>query len=342
MKVGSIGALAVFVVACTGSDVDARNLLEADGFTDIELTKSEGVFEFKAKKGTDVCTGTLTIKKSLGGANHFQQNACKRDTSACKPGAKAACLAIADELYAREAKVFPTDAAELYRIACADSDGRACARASEFEAIGKAWDKVREYAQKGCDFGNGDACVRLAYLDFEAKGVAKDVDKALTGFKKGCDAGAMRGCRAAAGVLLDKEPTEATAALPLARKACEAKYEDACFVLGAASFQAKTDYPIALGHLEAACNDDAFAKRGIACNLAGAILFDGLGMPRDHVKGHAAFERACIAGDANGCSNAARALRIGIGVPRDPAKATELQAKACQLGMKSECKASGG
>ncbi len=334
-KITLVAALAL--CACSASEGDARQYLTTEGITVTSLKKTGNAFQFTGRKGNQICTGTVTIKKGLGSSSrsHFEQ--CKRDTSACKPGAVVACNKIADELYSQDAKLFPSVAAELYRVACADKDGHACDRAGEFEAIDKHWDKVRQYAGKGCDLGNGDACARLGFTELQGQGTDKNEPRALELMKQACDKGSMRGCRAAAGLLLDGKPSDPAAALPLANKACIAKYQDGCFVYAMALFKGKKDYALALPHLDAACNDEKQKNRGMACNIAGAINFDGLGMKKDRTRGMAYFEKSCAQDFADGCSNAGRFYKKGVGVPRDPDKAAELLAKACKLGSKDDC-----
>lgn len=335
-RIALVGALAL--CACSASENDARQYLQGDGVTVTSLKRtSKTQFEYTGKKGDQICTGTVTLAKGFGSTTRSHFESCKRDTSACKPGAAAACDQIADELYEREAKVFPVAAAELYRVACADKDGHACERAGEFEAIEKHWDKVRDYSSKGCDLGNGDACTRLGFTELEGQGTAKNPARALELLKQGCDKASMRGCRGAAGLMLDADPPDAKGALPLAKKACVADYQDGCFVYGMAMFKLKKDYAEALKNFDAACNDDKHPKRGMACNMAGAITFDGLGMKKDPARGVAYFEKSCDADFAQGCSNAGRFLKKGAGVPRDADKAAALLAKACKLGAKDAC-----
>lgn len=332
-------ALALTLGACGPSENDARQYLEQQGLTVTDLKKSGSSFDYTATKGNEICTGTVTVSKGFGSTNQSYMGTCQRDTSACKPGAAAECVKLADELYAREKKVFPMKAGELYRTACADGNGHACARAGEFETIGKAWDKVREFSEKGCTLDDGEACARLGFAELEGNGGPKDEARALTLMKKACSLSALRGCRAAAGILLDATPADPTAAIPLGEKLCTAKFEDGCFILGMALFDSKKDYPRALAQVDAACNDENHEKRGFACNIAGAITFDGLGMKKDPARGMAYLEKACEAGYAEGCANAATMYKRGSGVPRNPAKAAELSAKACALGKKEQCSA---
>lgn len=325
------------LASCGTTETDARQFLEKDGLKVVEITKDGDVYTYKAKKGDQICDGTLTLKKAGGASSSSHFSSCQRDTSACQPGQPKECVRIADELYAEEAKVFPTQAAELYRTACADGNGHACTRAGEFEAIDEKWAKVREYSQKGCELGDGDGCVRLGFTELNGEGTEKNRDKALELLKKGCDRGAVRGCRGAAGLLLDGDG-DLEAATELARKACKAKHGDSCYVLGVALFRGKTDYAGARTHFEAACSDDELDKKqGDACNFAGVIHLDGLGTDKDVAKALSFFERACQHESGPGCANAGKMYRQGVGATRDADKAKEMFAAACKLGHQESC-----
>ena len=328
--------LGLFLVGCGPREADARKYLEAQGFTDVAVKKDGKIFTYTATKGESFCTGTLGMSKSLGSTTTSNTSQCGLDTRGCKPGAAAVCMKLADDLYNKEAKVFPNKAAELYGIACADHEARGCARMSEFEIIEKAYDKARDFAKKSCDASNGEGCRRLATTELEGQGTTKNIDTAIQLAKKACDLGDTKGCRIAAGLLVDNaKPFDA---LPMAEKLCAAKFEDGCFVLGAALFDVKKDYPRALEYLDAACDDSKLSAHGMACNLAGAITLGALGMKRDSKRGIAYLESSCAANYAEGCGNAAKMYRSGAnGVTKNKAKGDEFAAKACTLGNKDFC-----
>jgi TPR repeat protein len=328
--------LALALFGCGPSAKQAQAYLESQGMTDVTVTKNGNAFDFVAKSGADVCTGTVSISKGFGTTNTSLSKSCKLDTRSCKPGAAAECVRLADQLYAREAKVFPNLAADLYRTACADKDGHSCGRLAEFEAIDKTWDKVRSYGQQGCDLDDADACTRLGMTELKGEGGPKDEAKALEHLKKGCSKGSMPGCRAVAGTLLDKTPADNAGARPFAEKICAAKYGDGCIVEGLLLFNTK-EYAKALPLLEAGCPETGQSTRGLACNLAGAIYFDGLVGKKDLPRGLDLFEKACAADNEDGCTNAARSYARGLGVARDPAKAKSFEAKACKARGGKDC-----
>src|SRR6187402_2921048 len=91
-------ALLVLLAGCGPREGDARKYLEEQGFTSVTDLKKDGKsFTFSAKKGKDVCTGTVTIVKGLGSTQQSLNSSCNLDTSGCKPGAADVCLALANE-----------------------------------------------------------------------------------------------------------------------------------------------------------------------------------------------------------------------------------------------------
>lgn len=265
----AFGLVVVIVAGCGPREEDARKHLEAEGYAVRSVAQDGKSFAWVATKGDQVCKGTLVIAKGLGSTSHTNTSSCERDTSACKPEAPAACIAIADELYAKEEKVFPTKAAELYRVACEAGKGDACARVAEFEKIDKKWDLVREFAKKGCDLRSGEGCRRLAATELEGQGTTKDEARALELMKTACDLGSLGGCRGAAGILYDGgKPADA---IGFGERLCAAKWEDGCFVLGLALHAAKKDLGRAATLLQAVCADAKLDKdkRDVACKTAG-------------------------------------------------------------------------
>ncbi len=333
-----LGVLVLLSAGCTrASETDARAYLKEQGIDVVKLTKQGDSFRFEGKKGNEVCEGTVTAVRTLTGSRRLYESSCKRDLSACKPGAAAECMKIADELYDKEAKVFPTAAADLYRTACADGTARACDRVAEYSQIDKKWPEVREFAKKACSLGEGDGCERLGRAELEGQGGPKDETRADALFSEGCNKSSMRACRAVAGRMLDKTPPDAKGALPISDRLCAAKYQDGCTLLGIALYYGKKDYPRAAELLEAGCKDDKAKIQGYACNMAGVIHAEGMGMKKEPERGLPLFEAACTVGSSQGCDNAGLFYARGRGAPRDPAKSKEYYAKACTLGQKTAC-----
>jgi hypothetical protein len=66
------------LAACGASESDATDALKKDGFTDVKITgKTAEGFQFSAKddKGAS-CTGTISIKKSLGSTSTQKTSMC--------------------------------------------------------------------------------------------------------------------------------------------------------------------------------------------------------------------------------------------------------------------------
>lgn len=338
-------AFTLFLGACNRtSEAEVREYLAEQGITATSVTKNGDSFEYTGTKGTETCTGTVRINKGFGGSTQSFSSNCGKgaapadepDYSACKPGAAAECNKLADALYGKDEKVYPKRAAKLYRVACDDKDGRACERVAEFEAIDKSWDEVRFFAERACNYGNGDGCARLGTLELTQTEAAGSAGRALDFFKDGCEKGSKKGCRGTVALMLNATPPDLDHALPLAEKLCTEKYDDGCTLLGMALF-AKKDYPRALTLLEEGCKVEKYATRAIACNLAGAILADGRGTKADATRAFQLFESACEQGNPDGCANTARAYEGARGVAKDLDKARELREKACKLGHQKSC-----
>ena len=338
MRIFVLAGLLCTVLGCGPKEEDARAYLTGIGLTITELKKDKDAFTFKGTKGNEICSGTLSIAKSGSVTNTTHSMSCARDTSACKPGAATECVKIADELYDKDAKVFPETAAELYRIACADKTGHACERAAEYEGIGKHWDKVREYAAQGCELGHAKACYRLGSTEVDGNGTPKNMTKALELFKKSCDLGFVGGCRDTAAMMLDAEPRNLAEALPITEKLCAKKEPDGCYLLGFGLYHEKKNIPRAVEMLEAVCTDKGVQKYASrACNLAGVIYLQELRPKTDAVRALKMFEAACEKGSSDGCFNVGVLNGKGLGGPRNVERANEFKAKACSMGLEKAC-----
>lgn len=327
--------------ACRPSKADVSAYLESQGLTKIELQRKGNAFEFTATDSAtgDLCTGTVTLSKGFVSTNRSLTKTCGFDTGACKPGAPEECVRIADKLYAEEATIFPTEAAQLYRMACADKNGYACTRSAEFEAIQKDFDKLRSFASQACDLGEADGCRLFGLALMNGDGGPPDTSKGAELLKRGCEnpKPSLHACRDIAATLLDRKPPDGEGAKPYAEKACAANIGDGCVVHGVALFRSK-DYASALPKLESGCSDPAIQTRGLSCNLAGAIYFDGLLVgKKDKQKGLALFEKSCEANAEDGCQNAARSYEKGLGTARDSIKAKEFAQKACKARGGTNC-----
>jgi uncharacterized protein len=340
MRTAAWIGFAFLMMGCGPKEEDARAYLKEIGVTVTELKKDKDgdAFTFKGTKENDICTGTVSVKKSGGSTNSFHNMTCERDTSACKPGAADACIKIADELYAKDAKIFPTLAAQLYRTACGDKNAHACNRASEFEVIGKNWEKVREYGSKGCELSNAEACYRVGVTEMHGDGTPKNETKGRELFKKACDLGSNSGCISTAANLLDAEPKKIAEALPIAEKLCAAKDQEGCHLLGFALYYEKKNLPRAVEVLDGVCKGNG-PKKAVAnsCNIAGVIYLEEMKPKKDPARALKFFEAACEKESGDGCSNVGLLNEKGVGTPRNAERAKEAYAKACSLGKEKAC-----
>ena len=64
---------------------------------------------------------------------------------------------------------------------------------------------------------------------------------------------------------------------------------------------------------------------------------NGLGVERDEARGASFLERACNAGESNGCLTLGALYWEGSGVPKDRARARRLFDRACRDGNERAC-----
>lgn len=248
-------------------------------------------------------------------------------------------------------------ATSLYVKSCDLGDAKGCYNVGVMADGGRGIPKdvARAVARydEACAMGSASACTNLGFHYENGLGVSKDPMRAVSLYQKGCDGthcqiSNLSGCvnvgrayRDGLGVAVS-EPRAAS----IFREACERKPSVR----------------------EA---DPDFAETGSrACSLLGALYIAGDGIPKDTAKGEELSERGCGRGDAFGCFNAAAvafsrgdaaaaaswldkackagdaegcndlgvAYEKGNGVPRDAHKAAELIRKSCALGFAPACK----
>jgi len=217
-------------------------------------------------------------------------------------------------LAAKLDKTNPKSAATAFARGCEFGDKRACWKAGQAWANGKAGprDPKRAVAlfQKACDLGNPEGCSEAAVFHYQGDGVPKDEARALELVQKGCDGGAGLACKNLAIMYRDAKPPQPDKALHWAVRTCEG---------------------VGLHHLE----EDG-AAIAWACDYAGGRLLDDKGKP-DHKRALAMFENGCRYADSH-CYNLGLSYDLGIGgQTKDPARARELYAKACGAGIMDAC-----
>jgi len=155
---------------------------------------------------------------------------------------------------------------------CSRHDGFDCMLLGEIyengtEAISKDTSKAFMYYQKGCNFGENDACSALGYLYEMGVGTDADPKKALKLYTKSCEKDGVKGC-----FLLAK-----------------------AFDAGALGLN--TDPRKALEYFDKACGND-YAD---ACKYAASHYETGTGTQKDLEKAKILYESGCLLGDDEAC-----------------------------------------
>jgi TPR repeat protein len=97
---------------------------------------------------------------------------------------------------------------------------------------------------------------------------------------------------------------------------------------------------------EATCHDERMCQeycetlnRAYSCFRLGDLYFNGDGVRKDVGRALTYFQKACDAGDGDGCSALGFAYGRGTGVAKNWSTATTLLKKACAVGMEGACNA---
>lgn len=292
------------LTACGPSESAAREVLTKDGYTDVVLTPDGDHFTFRAKKGGQACSGTVTASRGSSTLSSLcvdPSMSAAAPAPACDAASPAACF----------------------------HEGVAKDRAGDHSAAATLY-------EKGCGFGDAGSCTNAGVSYERGEGVSADRGKALALYEKACKGKHPIGCSNFGKTLrADGKPKEALAAFD---EACALELAEGCYLAGLVHATG------ALGQKDPAAARVAFEKgcgakepSQSACGALGLATLLGEGVPKDATKGAAMLGAACDAGSALACMNLGLAVRDGLVGPRDPKRAEELLAKACKGGESGAC-----
>lgn len=190
--------------------------------------------------------------------------------------------------------------------------------------------------QRGCEAGDGDACVELGRMWRMGQGGERSNSDALSWYRVACEHEAPMGCNNAGILTRDGQGTEADrdAALGLFEQACRADYWVGCEAFG------RLVMAEGLGHasadearsaLERACVEGSEPLACIALAEWAADLED------DPAVARATYSRACNLDDVPGCVEFARLAHAGVGGPADQPLARQLLDLGCRRGVLAAC-----
>lgn len=226
------------------------------------------------------------------------------------------------------------------------------------DGAGMPQDRARslDFYRKGCEAGDFadfkyQACWRFAKYGLE------QLDRAITGYEKACDARDAAACytlgtlySGTLGSVANRlgEGSSHVRADALFQKACDGGNAMACYTFGRRiSFRGALPQQLtrAGAAIQKACDGGIAA----ACTDLGEMYRAGQGVQKDEVraadflkKGRALRDKEnCEGGLLEHCGSLAEMYERGTGVPKDLAKSAALMQKACDAGELENCAALG-
>ena len=190
---------------------------------------------------------------------------------------------------------------------------------------------ANEWYQKGADIDIDWSCFNLAGSYRDGKGVEKNIEKAISLYKKAYDlddAAAGQSANQIANILYGRE--DYTGASQWYKKAGEKNYDWGYYNLGNCFYNGngvEQDYSMAIKYFTFAYNLDGDAA-GDAANRIGNILYNR----NEYAESNEWYEKSSGKNFAWGYNNLASSYVDGKGVEVDTHKAIELYKKAVELG----------
>lgn len=213
------------------------------------------------------------------------------------------------------------------------------------DALAKDPKKAMSLFDAACTAKHGPSCTQLAFLYNTGRArvvgsktevvIAKDHDKAVKLWEKGCDLGDGAGCQKRGNDLMS---TDWKIARKWLERGCAKRDGIACAQLGWILEKsdppdpkaARAVYDQAQKILGALCPGD-----GQACVVRGYLYERGVGVPVDAKKARDAYEKACAAGSGDGCYSLA--LNLAEDAKSNPAAIVDAYKKACKYDRADAC-----
>lgn len=296
-----------------------------------------------------VLSGAKCSSPALAPAHLCEPADSRACAAQCGKGDVGSCYHLG--IHYASGKDLPRDdarAADLFEKSCAAGVALACyARAKQQlrdvqsgkvrpDTAGRA--KVREFADKACEMGDGWACFSVAewYLSEGPQAVLpKDATRAVAFLRRGCDLGHGPSCSALGKMLVEGKlaAKDVAVAVGVLQRACEGGQSEDCLDLGDILRKgqgAPKDGVKAIAAYRRGCSLGDMR----ACNAAGSVYGEGDGVPKDVAKAYAFFEKGCPEKGfgAEACMSLAAMYEKGTGIPKDMARAAALYEKVCGSG----------
>ncbi len=294
-------AFPLFEKACAqGSPIGCDAVADAhrDGAgTAKDLAKARAMYQ-KACEGTEKllyapsCAAWARMAYFGEGGAKDLKTAAAAFTRACEYETEDSCRYVA--MVNTEAGGATADIRPALEKTCKDGFEEACLSVANLDAASEAEsDRRAAYAafEAGCGRRSSEACRRQADLLAEGRGVSKDLTRAETLYRGGCDAGDTFACIGLATTLAAADKKEESHRIY--KQACEAGSAEGCNAVG---------YQL-------------YTATGVRWDITGAVTY---------------FTRACDQGSLSGCANVGELYRYGSGTKQDHARAFAMYDKACR------------
>jgi hypothetical protein len=212
--------------------------------------------------------------------------------------------------------------------------------------------KARKAFERACDRESSTGCYNLGFMLQKGEGGTIDKPRALGFYKRGCELGDGSACLKAAVAFRDGDivgvKKDAELATFYARRGCDRDVKEACDLIGARPPGGSSmggggsgsggDGPASAGEVSdmiKACKDG----NADAC-FAAAVRFDeGKGVPVNKQEAVTGYRIACEKGDPRGCHNLGIMLIDGEGIPKNLDQGIKNLNTACERGLKRSCDA---
>jgi TPR repeat protein len=273
--------LAMAIGACADYQKMAQEHLEAEGFSDLELTERPGsgnAYEFTAQKEGNPCRGSVTAASMPGSssATFLVDSECE------DPEAKKRANRV-DPLVAKRKICDGGDLKVCFELGTALVDGPPGARDLQ---------SARKILKKACDKDLLAACAKLGTLYSRGLGGEREEPKAQALFDKACNGGDMAGCTDLAVLhYINRRGKEAQV---LFKKACDNGYFRGCEGLGTLYRDGEgveQDFKQAKRLFELACQGGEM----VGCTNLGVMLLKGEGGGKNVARAKEFLKKACEA-----------------------------------------------
>lgn len=186
-----------------------------------------------------------------------------------------------------------------------------------------------------CAKGDQWACTNAGIMLSDGDRIAKDEQRGAQFFASACLKDSARACAHWGASLENGQGTkmDLVEARKAYEKACDKGDRESCNAAGM-FFQTGKGLAIneakAMDYYSRGCNMMVFGSGyGPACRNLGVLHADAVTLPQDRTLAVAAFDKACVAGDMDGCNKQAWHIEQGLGTRRNIEQARVLYAKAC-------------